>query len=242
MQALNATGREGTRIRMSENYRAIIFDFNGVISNDEPLHLELLRRMLIEEKMTFTERDYFEKYLGCDDYRCFQRALVDHGRASEAADGEYLESLIRRKTGYYHEAIHSRDLLFPGIAGLIRELSQDYPLAIASGALRGEIEVALDQAELRHLFAIIVAAEDVRESKPAPEGYLRALTGLRSSRPELENLPASQCLVIEDSVAGVTAAKRAGMQCLAVTTSYPAASLTQADWIVAQVQDWFRRP
>ena len=239
---MNTTGRKGIGIRMTENYRAIIFDFNGVISNDEPLHLELLRQVLIEEKMTFTERDYFEKYLGCDDYRCFQRALTDHGRADDAGDVEYLQSLIRRKTGYYHEAIRSRDLLFPGIPGLIRELSLNYPLAIASGALRGEIEVVLEQSGLRPLFAIIVAAEDVRESKPAPEGYLRALAGLRSTHPALNDLKSGECLVIEDSVAGVTAAKRAGMQCLAVTTSYPAASLKEADWVVAQPQDWFRRP
>ncbi len=224
------------RQNMRHGYRAVIFDFNGVIINDEPLHLELLRRTIIEEGMTFVESDYFEKYLGCDDRRCFQRALTDHGRLEAAADTTYIQSLITRKTGYYQESVRSQNLLFPGIAGLIERLGASCPLAIASGALREEIELALAHARIAHHFALIVASEDVRQSKPDPEGYLLALAGLQKIIPELE---AGECLVIEDSVAGVTAAKQAGMPCLAVTTSYPASRLGHADWITAQVTDWF---
>lgn len=222
---------------MPENFRAIIFDFNGVIINDEPLHLELLRRLLIEEGMTFTENDYREKYLGCDDRHCFNRALFDHGRAADAARPGYIQSLISRKTRYYHESIREQNLLFPGAPELIAHLASRVPLAIASGALREEIEVALTRGNIRHHFHLIVASEDVTRSKPDPEGYLRALNGLRLIIPDLAPI---DCLVIEDSVAGVEAAKSAGMQCLALTTSYPREELQRADAVLPGLSELLR--
>lgn len=221
---------------MNNLFRAIIFDFNGVIIDDEPLHQELLRRVIIEEKMTFADGDYEQYYLGHNDRACFLTALTRHNRP-EAAQIDHISSLIRRKTGYYHEAIRSRSLLFPGLPELIIRLGQHYPLAIASGALRGEIEAALDGSGILDQFELIVAAEDVERSKPDPEGFLNAWQGLRRSIPDLA--PA-ECLVIEDSIAGVTAAKAAGMACLAVTTSFPAARLSLADWISPGVVEWFR--
>lgn len=224
---------------MAENFRAIIFDFNGVIIDDEPLHLELLRRVLLEEGMTFTENDYHDKYLGCDDRRCFHRALTDHNRPADAANPKYIESLIARKTRYYHDSIGEENLLFAGIPELIAHLASQVPLAIASGALRDEIEVALTRGNIRQHFHLIVASEDVTRSKPDPEGYLTALNGLQLVIPDLAP---TECLVIEDSVAGVEAAKSAGMQCLAVTTSYPPEKLRRADAIVPRLSDWLRIP
>jgi beta-phosphoglucomutase len=217
-------------------FRAIIFDFNGVIIDDEPLHHELLRRVIIEENMTFADGDYEKYYLGQNDRACFVSALTRHAR-TESSDAAHVHSLIERKTGYYHEAIRSRNLLFPGIPELIIRLSQRYPLAVASGALRNEIEVALIGGGLRDHFELIIAAEDVERSKPDPEGFLKAWQGMQKRIPDLA--PA-ECLVIEDSIAGVTAAKAAGMACLAVTTSYPSAKLEQADWIAPGVAEWFR--
>lgn len=222
-----------------DSIKAIIFDFNGVLIDDEPVHLEMLRRVIEEEGMIFAEGDYHEKYLGVDDRRCFIRAFNDHGRPEEANDPARIRELIDRKTGYYHEAVQSQDLLFPGVPEMLERLSASYPLAIASGALRQEIEGVLARGNLRDYFRLVVASEDVAESKPHPEGYLKALAGLCRV---VEGLVPRECLVLEDSVAGVAAAKGAGMRCVAVTTSFPAEKLRQADWIVPRVTDWFRAP
>lgn len=215
---------------MGFELKAIIFDFNGVIVDDEPLHLELFKRVMSEEGMTLTDVEYHEKYLGYDDRGCFSAALADFGRSQAAGDTVYVDELIARKADYYHAAIEQRFLLFPGAVELIRLAASRYPLAIASGALRSEIEMVLSRGEIRDAFHVIIAAEDVSACKPDPEGYLKALEKLNGLSPGAEIRP-HECLVIEDSVAGVEAAKRAEMRCLAVTNSYHAEDLRQADWI-----------
>lgn len=215
--------------------KAVIFDFNGVIVDDEPLHLELFRRVLGEEGITLTDEDYHAKYLGYDDRGCFTAALTDAGRAELAADAAFIAELIKRKADYYYEAIEDRFLLFPGAVELVKKLAAKYPMAIASGALGGEIEVVLRRGGIRDCFKEIVASENVAVCKPDPEGYNKALAALNV----LGNsqVQPSECLVIEDSVAGVEAAKRAGMWCLAVTNSYKAEDLAKADWIVSTLVD-----
>lgn len=211
--------------------KAIIFDFNGVIVDDEPLHLELFRRVLGEESITLTDEDYHAKYLGYDDRGCFTAALNDAGRTGLSANAAFIAELIERKAGYYREAIEARFLLFPGAVELVKKLAAKFPMAIASGALRGEIEVVLTRGGIRDCFKEIIASEDVTACKPDPEGYVMALAALNSGRQE--PIQPNECLVIEDSIAGIEAAKLAGMQCLAVTNSYKADELAAADWIVA---------
>ncbi len=220
---------------MNAGLKAIIFDFNGVIVDDEPLHLELLRRVLEEEGLSLSDEDYHEKYLGYDDRGAFAAALTDQERAAQAANQTYIESLIERKARYYLDAINERMLFFPGVIELARRLAAEFPLAIASGALRHEIELVLTRGELRDCFRVIVASEDVSACKPDPEGYVKALARLNESMPG--SIQPAQCLVIEDSVAGLEAARRAGMRCLAVTNSYTAAELTTADAVVTSLAD-----
>jgi beta-phosphoglucomutase len=213
--------------------KAIIFDFNGVIVDDEPLHLELFRKVLQEEMIFLTDEDYHEKYLGFDDRGCFTAVLCDNARTPDAADDTFIHELIERKAEYYRQAIQERMLLFPGVVDLVRRSAAQYPLAIASGALRGEIEFVLERGEIRDHFQVIVAAEDVSECKPDPEGYLKALEQLNTLlKAEIQ---AHECLVIEDSIAGIEAAKAAGMRCVAVTNSYSASELTAADAIVTSL-------
>jgi beta-phosphoglucomutase len=223
---------------LNHDFRAVIFDFNGVIVNDEPLHCELLREVICEEGMLFNDGDYERYYLGRNDLACFRSALQRHHHP-RLEDPSYVNSLVSRKTDRYQATIRQQDLLFPGVAELVAGLALTHPLAIASGALRAEIELVLTRAGIGQCFQLIVAAEDVRNSKPDPEGFLKAWQGLRKPFPDLR--PA-ECLVIEDSVAGVTAAKAAGMQCLAVSTSFPASALHQADQITPELTAWFRRP
>lgn len=213
--------------------KAIIFDFNGVIVDDEPLHLELFRKVLLEEGIFLTDEDYHEKYLGFDDRGCFTAALCDNARTPDAADDAFIHELIERKAEYYRQAIQERMLLFPGIVDLVRRSAEAYPLAIASGALRGEIEFVLERGELRNCFQVIVAAEDVNECKPDPEGYLKALEQLNDALNA--EIQAHECMVIEDSIAGIEAAKAAGMHCVAVTNSYGAHELIKADTIVTSL-------
>lgn len=210
--------------------KAIIFDFNGVIVDDEPLHLELFRKVLLEEGLFLSDEDYHEKYLGYDDRACFIEVLCDNSRTPDAANDLFIQELIDRKAEYYRQAIAERMLLFPGVVDLVRRSATAFPLAIASGALKSEIELVLQRGEIRDCFGVIVAAEDVSACKPDPEGYNKALEMLNASL-AIEIQP-HECLVIEDSVAGVEAAKAAGMRCLAVTNSYEAEELKAADKVV----------
>ncbi len=214
--------------------KAIIFDFNGVIVDDEPLHLELFRKILKEEFIFLTDEDYHEKYLGLDDRGCFTAVLCDNSRTPDAADDVFIQTLIDRKAEYYREEISQRMLLFPGVVDLIKRLAEQYPVAIASGALRGEIEYVLEHGGIRDCFKIIVAAEDVHDCKPDPEGYDKALEQLNYVL-NTEIQP-SECMVFEDSVAGSEAAKAAGMYCVAVTNSYGAEQLSAADLIVTTLE------
>ncbi len=219
---------------MTSILRAIIFDFNGVIIDDEPLHLELFRRVINEQGLSLNDQDYHDKYLGFDDRRCFIAVLNDAGMKQEADDVVVIDRLVARKAKLYEHEIRQRYLLFPGVVDLMRQLSRRYPLAIASGALRNEIELVLGRAEIRECFKVIIAAEDVSACKPDPEGYLKALASLNSFESDDEIEP-SQCLVIEDSIAGVQSARRAGMRCLAVTNSYRADELRDANWVVTDL-------
>jgi HAD superfamily hydrolase (TIGR01509 family) len=218
--------------------KAVLFDFNGVIVNDEPLHLELFRRVLGEEGIALTEEEYQAKYLGYDNRKCFVAALTHAGRAEQARDEALIAGLMARKMKYYLGAINERFLLFPGVVELVQSLAARYPMAIVSGAMREEIETLLRRGRIRDCFHAIITSDDLRAGKPDPEGYLKALATLNALDAFQANIRPDECLVIEDSIAGVQAAKRAGMRCLAVTNSYGAEELGRiggADWIVSSL-------
>jgi HAD superfamily hydrolase (TIGR01509 family) len=211
--------------------KAIIFDFNGILVDDEPIHLELFRKVLAEEGFSLTDEEYYAKYLGMDDRGCFRAVFKDNGR--DLDDGKLAE-LIRRKAVYYKETIAQRTVIFPGVKRLVPELAARFPLAVASGALRHEIELILDGIGLKECFQSIVSAEDVHDGKPHPEIFIKALRELNKDRSE--SIRASECLVIEDSKEGIMAAHRAGIKCLAVTNSHPAAEL-KADRVVGSLEE-----
>src|SRR5262245_43681018 len=130
---------------MKNELKAVIFDFNGVVIDDEPLHLELLEQALLEEGIKLDPKAYHQKYFGFDDRGVLTSALRDFGRPAEAEDQGYIRELIDRKAARYLDAVRSRDLLFPGAMDLIKKLSPKFALAIVSGALRQEIDLALDR-------------------------------------------------------------------------------------------------
>jgi len=212
--------------------RAVIFDFNGVLVDDEPIHLEMFQKVLKEEGLSLDEKDYYARYLGMDDRSCFEAAFQDRGRE---LDDSALGELVRRKARYYRNAVKDKIALFPGVEKLVRELSARYPMGIASGALRDEIETILQRIGLRKFFQVIVSAEDIKIGKPNPEIFAKALSLLNEKRSQ-PILP-SECLVVEDSKEGILGARQAGMKCLAVANSYPAKELTQANAVVTSLEE-----
>jgi beta-phosphoglucomutase len=211
--------------------RTVIFDFNGIIVDDEPIHFQLFQRVLGEEGIVLTEEAYYARYLGFDDRGAFTFGFGEHNRP---LSHEKLTELIERKAVYYQDAIRNHVAIFPGVKKLVANLAQSLPLAVASGALRNEIETILTTAGLINHFKAIVSAEDVDRGKPEPDIFLKALAALN----KLNGKPidAGDCVVIEDSKEGIKGARRAGMKCLAVTNSYPAELLSDANAVVKTLE------
>lgn len=212
--------------------RAVLFDFNGVLVEDEPIHLELFQKVLAEEGMTLSAEDYYGRLLGLDDRACFQAVLA---AAGEQATVPRLMRLIARKASYYQDRIRRGGFPFsPGAAELVVALSEGKRmLGVVSGALREEVEGALRQERLLDRFKFFVTDEDVEESKPSPEGYLKALEHLNSLPPLPERLlHPHEVLAIEDSPVGLAAAAEAGLSTLAVAHSYSRHLLGRADAVV----------
>jgi HAD superfamily hydrolase (TIGR01509 family) len=202
--------------------QAIIFDFDGVIANTEPLHFAALQQTLKEIGITLTEAEYYADYLGYDDRGCILAALAAHGRP---ADRPTVERLMTRKAQAYLESVTQHQIIFPGVPDFVREAARSLSLAIASGALRHEIEYILETAGLRTAFAHITSAEDVTRGKPDPQPFLLAFKALEQRNPGLT--PAA-CLVIEDSLPGIRGAVAAGMKVLAVANTHTVQDLHEA--------------
>ena len=211
--------------------RAVIFDFNGIIVDDEPIHFELFQKVLAEEGIELTNDAYYARYLGFDDRGAFSFGYHEHNRPLSQ---QKLKELIARKGDYYQEAIRNHVAIFPGVRKLVAELAQSLPLAVASGALRNEIETILTSADLIQHFKAVVSAEDVKRGKPEPDIFLQALAALNAH--DGNTIQASECVVIEDSKEGIKGARRAGMKCLAVANSHPAEVLIDADAIVETLE------
>ena len=173
----------------------------------------------VRKASRLTEEAYYERYLGFDDRGAFITGLRENNRPISDAK---LDELIRRKADYYQDAIRDHVAIFPGVKSLLAELSRLLPLAVASGALRHEIETILTAAGLHDYFQAIVSAEDVKKGKPEPEIFLKALLALNGREKTGGFIQAGECVVIEDSKEGIRGARRAGMKCLAVTNSHPA--------------------
>lgn len=214
--------------------RAVIFDFNGVLLDDESVHFDLFQEVLEQEGVHITEHDYHTRYLGLDDRACLETALRDGG---QTADDARLDALIARKAIRYFEVADQGLRFFPGAAECLTALSERFPLAINSGALRAEIEYALNLLERRETIAVIVPAEETDRCKPDPEGYTRAYLGLLRVGAAPADLAPNECLVIEDSLAGIESAKGAGMWAVGIPNTYDHAALVRAgaDDVVADL-------
>jgi beta-phosphoglucomutase len=213
--------------------RAVIFDFDGVITDSEVLHLRSFNQVLAQYGVEISTKDYYKEYLGLSDLDCF-KALIDKKVLRKPAKG--IENLAKEKTEVFEKLAKTEGRIIEGVRDFLQMLSQNnIPMAICSGALLTEIELVLEQARLRSFFEVIVSAEFVKKGKPSPEGFLLTLKKL--NRNQQDAILPNQCIVIEDSHWGLEAARAAGMHSIAVTNSYEADQLTLAEKIVTRLGD-----
>jgi HAD superfamily hydrolase (TIGR01509 family) len=198
--------------------RAVIFDFNGTLSHDEPILLAIFQQLFAEYGRPLSAEEYFDRLAGRSDPEIVRTWLgADHPAA-----GEVLERRVER----YRELAADGSTVPEEVREAVRYAAELVPVAVVSGAARAEIEPVLDASGLADDLRVVVAAEDVPLGKPAPDGYLRALELLDGG------LVASDVLVLEDAEAGIAAAKTAGMRCIAVLGTLPPERLAAADEIV----------
>jgi beta-phosphoglucomutase len=217
--------------------KAVLFDFNGVIINDEPLHAKLIEQILLEENLRMKPGDFRQYCLGRSDRACLSDLLIQRDRM---VTEPYVNNLIARKAKAYLKAIEAMEPLpiYSGIDDLIFQLQPlDCKLAVVSGALRSEIETVLQRANLRQHFDVIVAGDDITTSKPEPDGYLLAVERLKELFPDRQIRP-ENCLAIEDTFAGIAAAKNAGIPVVGIANTYPYHMMQRhADWAVDYLVD-----
>ena len=210
--------------------QAIVFDFDGVIADSEPLHLRAYQAVLQDEGIELTREDYYARYLGFDDSGLFRALAKDRGIE---IDDDRVDSWIDSKSQIVEDLLSSDSVLFPGAATCIRILAKRFPIAIASGALEPEIALVLEMTGLADCFKAIASGSDGVRGKPAPDLYLLALAKLRN----FAQVEAGSCVAIEDSHWGLEAARKAGLRTVAVTHTYPAAELGGADFVVDRLSD-----
>ena len=213
--------------------RAVIFDFDGVITDSEILHLRAFNQSLAQYGIEITKNDYYTMYLGFNDTDCY-KLLIEKGLLK--MDEQQINTLMIQKKKIFEQLAKAEGKMIEGVRDFLNMLEQNnIPMTICSGSLLTEVEMVLEEARLRHLFEVIVSGEQVKKGKPDPEGFLLSLQRLNENR---ENpITANQCVVIEDSHWGLEAAKAAGMHTIAVTNSYDAEQLSMAEKIVNQLNE-----
>ncbi len=211
--------------------RAVIFDFDGVITDSEILHFRSFNQVLAQHGMEITVKDYYKDYLGLTDLDLLN-LLVNKGLLE--LDDEGIKNLAKQKEQVFEKLAQTEGSIIGGVRDFLEMLKDNsIRMAICSGALLVEIELILEDTKLRAFFEVIVSAEHVKKGKPNPEGFLLTLQRLneKSRNPALSG----QCIVIEDSHWGLEAAKAAGMHTIAITNSYDAEQLSLAEKVVTHL-------
>jgi beta-phosphoglucomutase len=218
--------------------KAIFFDFNGVIIDDEPLQMAAYQQVLRDHGINLTESEYYSA-LGMDDKHFVRAAFV---RCEKSLTDEVLRIILETKALHHRKLIEGELPLFPGVVTFLKAASRHYSLGLVSMATQDEIEYTLNRARLRSLFSVMVSAENVNVCKPAPACYRIALGELNTRRGEARLLPLlpRECLVIEDSPPGVESGRQAGMRTLGVTNTVSAEALRAAgaEVVTASLADW----
>jgi HAD superfamily hydrolase (TIGR01509 family) len=221
-------------MKNEQKLAAVIFDFDGVIVNTEPLHFVAFREILQTKGLAFSWEEYVSFYLGFDDRAAFREAFKRGGRALPGAD---LSKLILAKAEAFQRLAEEKGAQpFPGVLPLIKSLTRKVPLALCSGAVKSDIDPILRKLKLNRAFDVIVTAEDVSASKPDPASYVLALKRLAKAFPA-KKISADHCVAIEDTPAGIKAASGAGLRVLALSNSYAPEKLDAAEKVVPSLKN-----
>lgn len=213
--------------------KAVIFDFDGVIADTEPVHFAAFRDVLNEEGYLLSKDEYYGKYLAYDDKTLFSKFYSSYKIELPKKD---LDRLLIRKSHLYDELAKDEMKIFPGVNSFLENIKYKFRIAIGSGALKKEIINALEILGIHKYFELIISADDVEKCKPNPEVYNKVLDSLNTANTAKRDLiMASECIVIEDSIYGIEAAKKAGMRCIAVTNTYHSSDLSGADVVVERL-------
>jgi HAD superfamily hydrolase (TIGR01509 family) len=218
--------------------KGILFDFNGVIIDDEPIQMRAYQEILAKESIVLTEEEYYS-CLGMDDKTFVEAA---YQRAEKQPETNKVLEITLAKSEKWREMVADELPLFEGVSDFIKKMSKDFALGIVSMARREEIEFVLESAGLRECFPVIISAGDVENCKPHPECFIKGFNALDSYRIKRRHLPMvhGECLVIEDSPPGIQAAKAARLQALGVTNTVSAEKLREAgaDAVAKNLDDW----
>jgi HAD superfamily hydrolase (TIGR01509 family) len=219
--------------------KALLLDFNGIIINDEPLQMRIYQDVLAKDGIALTEADYYS-CLGMDDRRFVEAA---YKRAGQTPEPNKVLEIIENKIELWREAVSDNMPLFPGIENFIRKASQELSLGLVSMCNHVEVDHVLEVTGLGELFDVVVTARDVAEAKPDPECYRAGFNKLDAYRTAAGHLPMThpECVVIEDSPAGVKAGVAADLQVLGVPNTVSADELRAAGarWIAKDLNDWW---
>jgi beta-phosphoglucomutase len=217
--------------------KAVLFDFNGVIIKDESIHRELIDELLLSENLPPQGKEFWQVSVGRSDRACLYELLKLRGRF---VTDEYLDKLIVQKSIAYRQRLEQLETfpIYPDVVEFIQSMHESgYKLAVVTGAIRSEVDLVLQQAQIDRYFETIVSGDEISQSKPDPAGYLLAVDRLNKLYPDLDLLP-SECIAIEDTFAGLQAVKSAGIQAVAIANTYPFHMLQrQANWTIDRFAD-----
>jgi len=209
--------------------RAIVFDFNGTLSDHEPILCEIFVQLFAEHGKPLSAQEYFDELAGLSDPEIVRTWLGRDHPDVDAVIGERIER--------YRAAVADGSSVHEHVREALRYAAARVPLAVCSGAARAEIEPVVEAAGLAPLLRGIVSSDDVAEGKPAPEGYLTAMREL------LDGVDPADVLVFEDTEAGIASARAAGVgRVVAVTGTLAPQRLRDADELVDTIDvDLMRR-
>ena len=195
--------------------RALMFDFNGTLSDDEPLLYAILRDLFAEQGRPLSEDVYFERLAGLSDPEIVRTWLGE--------DNPAVDRVLAERVARYRTVVTDGSTISPEARRAVLHGAGRVPVAVVSGAHREEVVPALEAAGLAEAVEVVVTIEDVPRGKPDPAGYLLALELLDGG------LRANEVTVFEDTEAGVAAAKAAGMRCVAIPGTHAPERLALAD-------------
>jgi beta-phosphoglucomutase len=217
--------------------KAVLFDFNGVIINDESIHRELIDELLLGENLKPQGTEYLRASIGRIDRIYISELLRLRGRFMDEKD---LNKLVTKKSIDYTRRLEKLETLpiYAGVVEFIAKLhASGYKLGLVTSTIRSEVEFILKQAEIDRYFETTVTGDEITQGKPDPDGYLLAIDRLNKLNPDL-SLSVSECLAIEHTFTGIRSAKSSGIQVVAIAHTYPFHMLQrQANWTIDYFPD-----